>query len=103
MWHYQEWMLGLLGASVLVGFVLGVFVFIAVFLRVKAQVAWMKAARAAAGAVAVLSLLSHILVLDYPGGSCSIWSKCLGRSTDAHSTRRVVDVSRDARSADMSA
>jgi len=68
MWHYQGWMLGLLGASVLVGFVLGVFVFIAVFLRVKAQVAWMKAALAAAGAVGVLSLLSHILVLDYPGG-----------------------------------
>jgi hypothetical protein len=48
--------------------VLGVFVFIAVSLRVKAQIPWVKAALAAVGAVAALSLLSHILVLDYPGG-----------------------------------
>ena len=68
MWHYQGWMLGLLAATALVGFVLGIFVFISVFLRVKAQVAWPKAALAASGAVAVLSLLSHILVLDYPEG-----------------------------------
>jgi hypothetical protein len=68
MWHYQGWMLGLLAATALVGFVLGIFAFISVFLRVKAQVAWHKAALAASGAVVALSVLSHILVLDYPEG-----------------------------------
>jgi TctA family transporter len=68
MWHYQGWMLGLLGASAALGFVLGIFAFIMVFLRVKAGVAWPKAALAASGAVVVLSVLSYILVLDYPQG-----------------------------------
>ena len=68
MWHYQGWMLGLLGAAAAVGFVLGIFAFITVFLRVKAKVAWPKALLAASGAVVVLSVLSYILVLDYPGG-----------------------------------
>jgi hypothetical protein len=35
---------------------------------VKAQVVWFKAALGAAGAVVVLSVLSEILVLDYPKG-----------------------------------
>jgi hypothetical protein len=67
-WHYQAWMLGLLGAAAVFGFVLGTFVYISVFLRVKARVAWPKAALAASGAVFALSLLSHVLVLDYPEG-----------------------------------
>ncbi|MGQ0749165.1 MAG: tripartite tricarboxylate transporter permease [Betaproteobacteria bacterium] len=67
-WHYQGWMLGLLAATALVGFVLGVFVYITVFLRVKARVMWPKAALAASGAVLALSVLSYILVLDYPEG-----------------------------------
>jgi len=67
-WHYQGWILGLLGAAAAFGFVLGIFIYVTVFLRVKAQVAWHKAALAASGAVVVLSVLSYILVLDYPGG-----------------------------------
>ncbi|HYC44519.1 MAG TPA: tripartite tricarboxylate transporter permease [Burkholderiales bacterium] len=67
-WHYLGWMLGLLAASAVFGFVLGIFVYITVFLRVKAHVAWHKAALSASGAVIVLSVLSYILVLDYPGG-----------------------------------
>jgi hypothetical protein len=67
-WHYQGWILGLLVATAAVGFVLGIFVYIAVFLRVKAQVAWPKAALAASGAVVALSVLSRVLVLDYPEG-----------------------------------
>lgn len=67
-WHYQGWMLGLLAAAAVLGFVLGIFVYISVFLRLKARVAWPKAALAASGAVFALSLLSHVLVLDYPEG-----------------------------------
>jgi TctA family transporter len=66
--HYQGWMLGLLVAAAVFGFVLGVFAFISVFLRVKANVAWPRAALAASGAVLVLSAMSHFLVLDYPEG-----------------------------------
>jgi hypothetical protein len=61
-------MLGLLVAAAVFGFVLGVFAFISVFLRVKANVAWPRAALAASGAVLVLSAMSHFLVLDYPEG-----------------------------------
>jgi hypothetical protein len=67
-WHYQGWMLGLLAATAVLGFVLGVFAFITIFLRVEARVVWAKAAVAASGAVAVLGVLSYVLVLDYPEG-----------------------------------
>ena len=67
-WHYLGWMLGLIAAAGVFGFVLGIFVYITAFLRVKAHVAWHKAALAASGAVLALSVLSYILVLDYPGG-----------------------------------
>jgi TctA family transporter len=66
--HYQIWILGLLAAAGVFGFVLGIFVYISVFLRVKARVAWFKAMLGAAGAAVVLSILSDILVLDYPRG-----------------------------------
>jgi TctA family transporter len=66
--HFQCWMLGLLGAVAVLGFVLGIFVYISVFLRVKARVAWPRAALAASGAIGVLALLSYVLVLDYPRG-----------------------------------
>lgn len=67
-WHYQGWMLGLVGAAAMFGFVLGIFVYICIFLRVKAQVAWPRAVLGASGAIVVLSLMSHVLVLDYPRG-----------------------------------
>lgn len=66
--HFQGWMLGLLGSAAVFGLVLGIFVYIGVFLRVKAQVAWHWAALAAGGAVGVLTVISHFLVLDYPKG-----------------------------------
>ncbi|MBI3045218.1 MAG: tripartite tricarboxylate transporter permease [Betaproteobacteria bacterium] len=66
--HYQAWMLGLLAAVGLAGFVLGVFAYVTVFLRVKARVAWHNAALAASGIVALLAFLSYLLVLDYPRG-----------------------------------
>jgi TctA family transporter len=67
-WHYQAWMLGMLGAIALVGFVLGIFAFIATFLRVKAHVEWHKAALAASGTVVLFGFLSYMLGLDYPKG-----------------------------------
>ena len=66
--HFQGWILGLLGATAVFGFVLGIFVYLCTFLRVKAQVTWARAALGASGAVIVLTVLSHFLVLDYPRG-----------------------------------
>jgi hypothetical protein len=66
--HYLGWMLALLAAAGALGFVLGVFVFISVFLRMKAGVAWTRALLGAAGAVVLLSVMSRLLVLDYPEG-----------------------------------
>jgi len=67
-WHFQGWMLGLIGAIAVVGFVLGVFLYLCTFLRIKARVRWIPAVLGAAGAIFVLSLLSHLLVFDYPAG-----------------------------------
>jgi TctA family transporter len=66
--HFQGWMLGLLAAAAMFGFVLGVFAYIIAFLRVKAQVAWHWAVTGACCAVGVLAVLSHFLVLHYPRG-----------------------------------
>ena len=66
--HFQAWMLGMLGAIGLLGFLPGIFAFITVFLKVKAKVAWHSAALAASGAIALFTFLSYLLVLDYPRG-----------------------------------
>jgi TctA family transporter len=64
----QGWILGLLAAIGLFGFIAGIFLYIVVFLRVNAHVKWHWAALGAAGAVAVLSTLGYLLVLRYPEG-----------------------------------
>jgi putative tricarboxylic transport membrane protein len=66
--HFQGWMLGLLASIALFGFVLGILAYITAFLRVKAQTAWLWALLSAGCAGAVLSVLAHFLVLDYPKG-----------------------------------
>jgi TctA family transporter len=66
--HVQAWMLGLLAAVGLFGFVLGIFAYITIFLVHKAGMAWHKAALSASGAIVLLSVLSHYLVLAYPRG-----------------------------------
>jgi TctA family transporter len=66
--YFQGWILGLLAAVAVLGFVLGVLVFICAFLRIKARVGWARTVLGASGVIGVLSLLSHLLVFDYPGG-----------------------------------
>ena len=71
--HVQGWILALLAAIATLGFILGVFLYIAVFLRVKAQVKWSSAILSALGAVALFAGLGHLLVLDYPEGLLQYW------------------------------
>ncbi|MPZ42495.1 MAG: tricarboxylate transporter [Betaproteobacteria bacterium] len=66
--HVLGWMLALLVICAVVGFVLGVFVYIVTFLRLKAGSKWPGAIAGALGAVAVLSAFGHFMVLDYPRG-----------------------------------
>jgi putative tricarboxylic transport membrane protein len=66
--HVLGWMLALLAAAGALGFVLGVFIYIVAFLRIKAGSTWLGALAGALGAVAVLSALGHFMVLDYPRG-----------------------------------
>jgi TctA family transporter len=66
--HYQGWILALLATVAAFGFILGIFVYITAFLRVKANTTWQWALVSGLGAIAVLSLFGHLFVLDYPRG-----------------------------------
>jgi hypothetical protein len=67
-WHYQAWMLGMLGAIALLGFVLGIYAFITTFLIIKGRARWYKAALAASGTIVLFAFLSYMLGLEYPAG-----------------------------------
>jgi putative tricarboxylic transport membrane protein len=66
--HFQAWILALLAAIGVFGYMLGIFVYITAFLRVKAGSRWHWAMVGALGAVTVLSIFGHFLALDYPKG-----------------------------------
>jgi hypothetical protein len=72
-WHVQAWILALLASTAIFGFILGVFVYITSFLRIKASVRWVWCIVGALGAVALLSTLGHFLVLRYPEGLLQYW------------------------------
>ena len=71
--YFQAWILGLLVAAGVFGFVLGIFVYIATFLVFKANVRLHRALLGALGAVTLLSVLSYVLVLDYPRGLLQVY------------------------------
>lgn len=66
--HIQAWILALLAAIAVAGFILGIFIYIATFLRIKAGARWIWCIVGAFGAVALLSALGHFLALRYPQG-----------------------------------
>jgi hypothetical protein len=66
--HFQGWILALLAAIGLFGFILGLFIYISAFLRVKAGVRWHRAIAGALATVVVMSLFGHFFVLQYPAG-----------------------------------
>jgi hypothetical protein len=66
--HFQAWILGLLAAIGIFGYMLGIFVYITAFLRLKAGSRWHKAMAGALGAVVVLTTFGYFLALDYPKG-----------------------------------
>ncbi len=70
--HFQSWILGFIAAIGAVGFILGTFVYITAFMRVKAGVRWHWALAGALGAALVLAGFGHVLALSYPRGLLQI-------------------------------
>jgi hypothetical protein len=68
MGHYFLWLAGLLAASALFGFVIGLALFFAVFLHFKARAPVARNALLTASAVLFLAAMSYIFVLDFPRG-----------------------------------
>ena len=68
MGHYFLWLAGLLAASALVGFVLGLALFFAAFLHFKARAPAGRNAILTGSAVLFLAAMSYIFVLDFPRG-----------------------------------
>ncbi|MCW5574612.1 MAG: tripartite tricarboxylate transporter permease [Burkholderiales bacterium] len=66
--HFQGWILALLAAIGVFGFIIGIFIYITAFLRIKAGVRWHWAVASALAAVAVMSVFGHFFVLQYPAG-----------------------------------
>ncbi|HEU4441592.1 MAG TPA: tripartite tricarboxylate transporter permease [Burkholderiales bacterium] len=66
--HYLLWFAGLLAASALFGFVIGLALFVAAFLHFKARAPAARNALLTASAVAFLAAMSYLFVLDFPRG-----------------------------------
>jgi len=66
--RYLAWLAGLLAASALLGFVIGLAIFFAAFLRFEARAPAWRNALLTASAVLFLAAMSHIFVLDFPRG-----------------------------------
>ncbi|TDI62504.1 MAG: tricarboxylate transporter [Alphaproteobacteria bacterium] len=66
--YYLGWLVAMLGVSALVGFVLGIAIFIYAFMRLRARSSHMYCTIGAVSFVLFLGVLSHFLVLQYPLG-----------------------------------
>jgi len=66
--YYLLWLLGMLGVSALLGFVIGVAAFIYAFIFKKAEWGHRNSALCAGTFVLFLGALSHFMTLDYPAG-----------------------------------
>ncbi len=66
--RYLAWLAGLLAASALLGFVIGLAIFFAAFLRFEARAPVWRNALLTASAVLFLAAMSYIFVLDFPRG-----------------------------------
>jgi TctA family transporter len=66
--RYLAWMLALMAASALAGFVIAMAVFFAAFLPIEARASAGRSAVLAASAVLFLAAMSHVFVLDFPRG-----------------------------------
>jgi len=66
--HYMVWLLGLMAVSALVGFLIGLSIFFAVFLHMKAQASPLRNLILTGSAFLFLVAMSYFFVMDFPGG-----------------------------------
>lgn len=66
--HYVWWMLGFLGSTYLIGFLLSIIAFYFVFMRVKAKATWWGIALMAGCSVGALAIISHVFLVEFPSG-----------------------------------
>ncbi|BCJ91238.1 membrane protein [Terrihabitans soli] len=71
--HYMAWIFGLLGMMYLVGFVLGMAIFIISFLWIEARARWTVMLGLAVGTTAFLALLSNVMVIHFATGLLQGW------------------------------
>jgi TctA family transporter len=64
--HFQGWILALLAAIAVLGYLPGIFLYIATFLKIKAGLRLHHALAGAGAAVVVMSLFGYFFVLQYP-------------------------------------
>jgi putative tricarboxylic transport membrane protein len=66
--HYVLWILGFVGLTYLVGFLIGIALFFTVFLAVKSPARWPAIVTMTGSVVAFFMAISHFLALDLPRG-----------------------------------
>ncbi len=66
--EYILWLLGFLVAAYLVGYLIAIVLFFLLFLRVKANTSWQQTVLLTCIAAGFLTLLAHVMVLDFPRG-----------------------------------
>jgi putative tricarboxylic transport membrane protein len=68
LWRNIAWFAGLLVASALVGFIIAITAFFIAFLRLRADVSWLRTIILTSAGVGLMILLGYFLVLDFPRG-----------------------------------
>lgn len=68
MWGTLGWFVGLLGMTLVTGFVIALSLFMVVFFRIRAGLSWARAASLTALALAILLTIAGALNRDFPGG-----------------------------------
>jgi len=66
--YYVGWLAGFIGSVMLIGFWLAIIGFFLIFLRARSDASWTRIAVMTACGVGGITALSHVMVLDFPGG-----------------------------------
>jgi hypothetical protein len=68
LYHYLYWIAGLMLAIYVFGFILAIALFFVVFLKTKSEAGWLAIVLMTAATIAVLSTMSYVFILEFPGG-----------------------------------
>lgn len=66
--YYLAWLAGFIGSVLLIGFWLAIVGFFLFFLRSRSDASWTRIAVMTVCGVGFITVLSYVMVLDFPGG-----------------------------------